>query len=521
MSAEKRKKHEADAEMGSSREGNNNNSICTINRRMIPSKFLYILYGGNLGSQVAFLNIFFQSVGLSKSQAGMITGIRFIASTICQPIWGTIADYTGRRKLVLTILCIGSAFPLFSLPWVSEWIYTPSKFAACTGNETINLINATRHDVFLQCQVDREKALSSLYYALLSLVTFTSIFLIPLPGYIEAIVMEVVKSADDGAQYGTQRIFGSLGFSLANFLAGLAAQHYNVQDMSQYTAVFFLYLPYTLMIIPVGSYLINQASYESATEANNEELKEKSTVGGLVRDVFVILQKTETIVFMGTVFFTGLANNFFLNFSYPYVKDEMHRTETEMTLVVTVATVAEASIFPFTTKIIHLVGGNTSACIIGLFSYFIRFLVMALELNFGLLVAIQTLHCLGFALAFHAILEKTHAMSPPHLVMTMNSIVMMLFFSVSNVVANVLGGYLAEHNPIRLLFLWMSYIFGAWFTLLVLYYGGHKLKKKLLHKLFGSTPSVSYEAKRDGNHALAFENPINCVSEECDSKTKL
>ena len=61
---------------------------------MIPCKILFLLYGGITGSIAPYINIFFVSVGLSASQAGVLTGIPFISATIASPLWGLLADYT-------------------------------------------------------------------------------------------------------------------------------------------------------------------------------------------------------------------------------------------------------------------------------------------------------------------------------------------------------------------------------------------------------------------------------------------
>merc|ERR1712013_198181 len=72
-----------------------------------------------------------------------------------------------------------------------------------------------------------------LFYVLLAIVMFGSVFIGPLPGYIDSIVMNVVKTGPTESSYGAQRIFGSLGFSLASFVSGVCADHFEVVGMSR------------------------------------------------------------------------------------------------------------------------------------------------------------------------------------------------------------------------------------------------------------------------------------------------
>ena len=69
-----------------------------------------------------------------------------------------------------------------------------------------------------------------------------------------------------GATYGGQRIFGDVGFSIANYAAGVACDHYEFEGMSQYTPVFYMVLVYILLTVPVGFYLIERSQGGKETD---------------------------------------------------------------------------------------------------------------------------------------------------------------------------------------------------------------------------------------------------------------
>ena len=504
--------------------------LFSINTRMLPAKFAYILYGGNIGSHIAFLNVFFTSVGLSTLQAGLITGIRYVSATISQPLWGYIADYTGKRKLILIILCIGAALPMFCMPWVSRWIYPKSHYELCTRNSTLGngtfgisrFTNITEYtNAVDKCETEKKHAVNTLFYVLLVIVTFASTFEVPLPCYVDTIVMNVVKTGTEKASYGGQRIFGSLGFSLANLLAGIAADRYREVDMSNYTAVFYLFLPYTLMLIPIGCYLIGQSNYTYTSKAEETTPANQENVGNLFTQVFRIFFRFDVLFFMTTVMICGLANNLFMNFAYMLVKDEMNVSKTKMTLVVVTAAMSETLVFPFTSKIIKMVGGNTPAIILGMFSYSVRFLVMSYRVPYGILVAVQTLHSLGFALSFAAMMEHVHEISPAQINVTMNSIMMMMFFSVSNLLANMLGGEIYQKYGGRQLFFGKAILCGIWGGLMIMYYGYKQIRSKYLHKVELSVKykfsNGEYNKGKGGvPDVLGIDNPISCIEDEHD-----
>ena len=158
------------------------------------------MYGGILGLHLTFLNIFSRSVGLSTSQAG------FISDTCVSQ-----RNTTNNTSLTIT---------------------------------------------YIECEEERHDKLKTLFYVLLAIVVFGSMFVISMPGYVDTIVINIAKTDGNNASYGAQRIFGSLGFSMFTFLGGWAADKYNYPGMSHYTAVFYIYIPLCLLLIPVGCYLV-------------------------------------------------------------------------------------------------------------------------------------------------------------------------------------------------------------------------------------------------------------------------
>lgn len=466
----------------------------SVNLSTIPLKIACFLAGGVIGSHVAFLNVFFVSTGLSKFKAGIITGLTYAPPIVAGPVWGYLADFSGRRKLILTVLCLGAVLPLFSTPWVARAIYPQSKFECGNSNGTRVLhaeINGTDGSELsdmsylslygsrAECERLRDEAVDTLFWVLLAIMLVESVFLVPLQPHVEAIVMGVVKSGSPETSYGAQRIFGCIGLSLANFCAGKAIAHYKVKDISPFSAAFFLLIPCALLLIPVAWYLLNRlkdglkARRDEEDGENEKEglqcedrIEEKSHFNQIVQ----LCVNMDVVLFLLTVLIVGLANSVSLNFSFLYVTEIMQVNKSEMTYVIVTSTLSEAIMFPFTAKTIKLLRGTMPSIIVGCMAHFVRFLVMSYDIPFGVFVGLQTLSSLGFALAFAAMMEHCHVITPEPIRVTMNTIMTTLFFIVSAFVANIVGAKIYEMYGGKVLFFGQSLLCGVWSFVILCHY---------------------------------------------------
>lgn len=500
----------------------------TINWRMIPAKVSFLLYGGILGSHIPFLTVFFTSVGLSTSQAGFINGIRYVPATIAGPLWGLLADYTQRRKMIHVLLCVGSAIPIFMMPFVSYWIRPLLPAAVHSHNNssfTVSMHSNLSHHLSMRNIVNfgyepvDDSSITTLFYALLVIMMFGSIFVGPLPGYIDSVVMKVCKTSNDGSTYGAQRIYGSIGFSLASLICGISADYFKIPFMSRYTSVFCIYLPYTVLLIPFGYHLVGQARWDmDALDEDNDESEllvssvgvertaerytssgkitpkqHKTTPKGGEKDVCDKMKSDDksmssqlkslfcqfdVIFFMLTALVSGNACSIYQSYAPLLAKDVLHATETEMGLLFVIATISEVVVFPFTLKLMNFFGGTSFAMTLGIFSYFVRFLIMSHTTQLWLMLLVQTLHAFGFALTWAAMMEYLHQNTPKEILLTMFLIFQSTHFGVAALLANIVGGIMYQDYGGQMLFMGKGIICGVWSFLMLIYYGRKYLKQR-------------------------------------------
>ncbi len=66
-------------------------------------RLLYFFFRFSTGSLVPFMSLYMQHVGLRPDQIGTLQAIRPIVTMTSAPLWGGLADRTGRKKMVLVV----------------------------------------------------------------------------------------------------------------------------------------------------------------------------------------------------------------------------------------------------------------------------------------------------------------------------------------------------------------------------------------------------------------------------------
>ncbi len=68
----------------------------------------YFLFFLTVGVSLPFMPAYFASLGLTAAQIGVLLSVSPVFALFAPPLWGQLADRTGRPGLVLLILCVGA-----------------------------------------------------------------------------------------------------------------------------------------------------------------------------------------------------------------------------------------------------------------------------------------------------------------------------------------------------------------------------------------------------------------------------
>lgn len=78
-------------------------------------KAIYFIYFASLACLMPFLTLYYQGLGLSGRQIGLLTAVVPLLTLISSPLWGGIADATRRYRLILLIAIAGTEVAIFLL----------------------------------------------------------------------------------------------------------------------------------------------------------------------------------------------------------------------------------------------------------------------------------------------------------------------------------------------------------------------------------------------------------------------
>jgi PPP family 3-phenylpropionic acid transporter len=131
------------------------------------------------------LVIYYQELGLSGSQIGLLAGIPTLMSMLSTPVWGGLADATNTKHLLLSIAI---------------------------------LVSMTMVSVL---------SLTTVFLWMVLVVTLYAFHSAPIIPMMDSTVMELLGEHKD--QYGKLRLWGAVGWGLSAPLIGWLNQHYGLQ----------------------------------------------------------------------------------------------------------------------------------------------------------------------------------------------------------------------------------------------------------------------------------------------------
>ncbi|XP_066921455.1 uncharacterized transporter YwbF-like [Clytia hemisphaerica] len=444
----------------------------TPDLRMLPSKLSFMFFYGSHACYIMYFNIFFTSVGLTASQAGQISGIHALSSLLGAPLWGLLADYTGKRKVLMLVSSIIKLCLIFPLPWIAEYV---------------NYIDMRQHEKFRHDkELQHVKYCTTLcgddtmFHVMMSMLIASGPLILAITSFLDSFVMNLVKSSTKETDFGRQRLFGSIGFGSASLIAGYAVDNYTNKYLSVYTAAFYVFLPLWLLFIPLAFYVAMVSELETAVKPQYLHAfpERKNEQRSLTMSVLKTCGTLPNMIFLFTVFLTGICNGLMIGFFYLYMKRELSSSNTVMGVSIAFGNLGELFMFPVSYKLIKMVG--TIPCLIsGIFAYFLRYIFLSIITDPWLSLPIQLLNAFCFALFIAAAIEHVVKISPKEICTTMVSIVNALKFGFGILVANMAGGATYDSYGGRMLFKGMAFICLAWTCFMIIYYYGDKLFRTL------------------------------------------
>lgn len=425
-----------------------------LNRQLlITPKLLYFFLNLEFYAFYTFRGSFIKDyLGLDKFQYGLLMSVMALVSFPCMSLWGRVADWLGRPRLVLAVLAVATAgaFALLSVPW--NGLSQMAEFAWVT----------------------------------FSLVTYSffSSGLMPLMDTITLRLLAKENIPNSKDLYGRQRLWGSVGYVVSCFLAAFAMDALGNETLFGlipvcalvFTAVLFLAGP-----ADTPKPIFRRGRERDIEDAKNidakveEELEEShgSRVARIKRwfqtsPTMKLLLDPGYLFFLGAVFMTGSARSIMTNFLALYWEKEMLVTKKLVAVLSAFGVAVEIAIFFFAPYLCRIMGNYWMLLLAQLAMLLRGWLYVILpprDYLFPAACAIELLKGTAFGFTQVAGVKVASESAPPELQATSQAIYTSIYSQLPAVIAALLGGHLYNVYGAKLLFTVTAAISTASFVL--------------------------------------------------------
>jgi PPP family 3-phenylpropionic acid transporter len=153
-------------------------------RKIWPFTF-NVLWFASMAFVLPFIVLFYQELGFTGTQIGVLTGITPLISMIGAPLWTRLADATGKHRLIVSFLIAIGMIVLFLYP-----------------------------------------TLTSFGVLLLAIIIING-FLAPIQSFADSATMFML--ADEKDMYGRVRLGATIGFGIAAFISGIFVENHGLK----------------------------------------------------------------------------------------------------------------------------------------------------------------------------------------------------------------------------------------------------------------------------------------------------
>jgi len=520
MSEKEASQDAKEVEVAGTEKSEKSETFLWMDKEMIPCKLLFFMMDMGWSCGFAFMSLFYIEAGLTVSRLGFASCIGSVISLIVHPLWGIFMDSMKRNRILFVTVMVFLTITIeFSKPWVVMFVSKYDYPVVCT-NVTINsthptnlsygsshfrkyyqnfgqtlqplpsphrvnnfpelplsvvdtttnfnlgaLSNISSNVTFKEvCKTKRVLANpDTLFYAVAANGLLSSLIVAGMMSFTEAAIIKTVFTRKKAQSYGEQKVFGPIGSSIGSLMAGVAVDHFHPKNMSKYMITFFMYVPLSLLQLPLLYIITKQADWDYGTRKKDE--KKVSAV----RHVLNAFKNFDNLIFLLCVLFSGTSLIVYYHFLFIYVDKNMHPTKTLLSLSSVVSMASELFIYPISSKLIKLVGGRMRCVVLGIASTALRLWLLCQCQQAWHILLIQPLNGIGVSLGWTAMIEHCWAIFPKEITTTAIGILVSLHWIGPSIAVNLVGSQLYQKYGGPPVFKGMSYIAGAWCVIMLIY----------------------------------------------------
>jgi PPP family 3-phenylpropionic acid transporter len=348
-----------------------------IDRSLLAPKAYYFSYYAAGASLIPFLVLFYRGLGLSAQQIGLLAALAPLVTWVAAPLWGVLADVTQRHRLLLVTAIAGAIASVLALAQMSRFFW------------------------------------------LLPAVAGYAFFMAPIMPLVDNSVLALLGARS--AEYGRQRLWGSVGWGAAGVGAGLLVERVG-PGISFYAFVAWMALGLVVALrLPISRAGIGQPYWLGLRK---------------------LLRSPALLVFLATVLVAGVAMSTVHNFLFLYLLD-LGAGESLMGLSLAVATLSELPVFFFSDRLMRGLGAR-GVLLLSLGANVVRLLAYAAMPAAWLVLPINLLHGLAFSAMWVAGVSYANQIAPPGMGATAQGLFAGVAMGLGAAAGALLGGALYD-----------------------------------------------------------------------------
>jgi len=431
------------------------------------------------GSVLPFLNVFLVSTGLSVTQAGFISGFRFIISCLATPCWSFIGELTKYSKYVFLCLVVLSTLLIVPLPWIAKVV--PSwHLQLLQGKNCSETFPKQIRKTFRKGSVDcsSHSEVDILFFVMLIVNLGNASFHLPLPVYIDHVTRKVINTTNERV-FSDQRNYTALGFAIACLLSGVLCHFYQIDGISEYTAIVYVYLPMVVILIFLTFIFFHQTKHtenihtsrevditielnETSNNNHRNNISKSNNKSKALQLLVITFCDVNVMLFLLTLILMGGANELVYGFLFLFIEELNPSSYVLMGLAIFTSSLAEFLFHPIAENVMKQVKRPLICICLSVFSYFLRFFLLSITYNAWLIIPIQLLHSVGYSLFWAAVKKQTRMISPDNIASLISAFIHIIHFSFAGIIAQIIGGYLYTQVKGHQLFQWASFLYLLW-----------------------------------------------------------
>lgn len=352
---------------------------------MLKAKLFYFFYFAAMSSLMPYFAMYYESRGVPGTQIGILTALPSLITMVAAPLWSGLADVTRRHKAILMLAAIGTA----------------AGMAAILIGET--------------------------FPTLIPGVVLSALFLAPLLPIMDNAVLN--KLGDRKADYGKQRLLGSLGPAVAGPTVSAAVGRLGLQ-----WAFYSFIASFALLLILLATMRIDAGKLGTSFSAGLKQLLRNADL-----TIFLLA------VFLGMVGYGA-------NITYLFLRlEEVGASRSLLGFALSVGTIGELPFLLFSSRLLRRVG-TRGTLICSLLAMVVMLFGDAFARAPWVVIALQLLHGTAFSGMTVAGVAYADEVAPPGMGATAQGMFYAVFSGIGIGLGSLTSSIMREHWGSNIMF---------------------------------------------------------------------